>query len=91
MALSVYQDYLGRPLKIGPDGELVPYVERPVKAPKLARPARAPKKPPAAIDGDPESATGRGPRDRREGRAVPGRIFELAAYRWETCAGAWRN
>jgi hypothetical protein len=67
MASEVYQDYLGRPLKLGRDGKAVPYVEKPVKAPKPPRPAKAAKKPPApspevdvpdAIDGDPGSATG---------------------------------
>jgi len=69
MASDVYQDYLGRPLKLGRDGKAVPYVEPPVKAPKppkVPRPPKATKKPeaplpevvvPAAIDGDPESAT----------------------------------
>jgi hypothetical protein len=55
MALSVYQDYLGRPLKIGPDGKSVPYVEKPAKAPRAAK---APKKTPATIDGEPEAETG---------------------------------
>jgi hypothetical protein len=70
MASDVYQDYLGRPLKLGRDGKAVPYVEPPVKAPKApkaAKPAKATKKPPeplpdvvvpAAIDEDPQSATG---------------------------------
>jgi len=67
MASEVYQDYLGRPLKLGRDGKAVPYVEPLVKAPKAPKPAKAAKKPPAAspgdvvataIDGGPESATG---------------------------------
>ncbi len=67
MASDVYQDYLGRPLKLGRDGKAVPYVEPPVKAPKPPKAAKAAKKPPApspevvapdAIDADPESATG---------------------------------
>jgi hypothetical protein len=67
MASEVYQDYLGRPLKIGRDGKAVPYVEPPVKAPKPPKVPKATKKPvtplpevvvPAAIAGDPESATG---------------------------------
>jgi hypothetical protein len=68
MASEVYQDYLGRPLKLGRDGKAVPYVEKPVKAPKPPRPAKAAKKgpvpspevvDPAAVDGDLESAAGR--------------------------------
>jgi hypothetical protein len=67
MASEVYQDYLGRPLKLGRDGKAVPYVEKPVKEPKPPRAAKATKKgpatspdvvDPAAVDGDPESATG---------------------------------
>jgi hypothetical protein len=68
MASDVYQDYLGRPLKLGRDGKAVPYVEPPVKVPKPPRAAKAAKKKPpaasqeaavpAAIDGDPESVTG---------------------------------
>jgi len=67
MASEVYQDYLGRPLKIGRDGKAVPYVEPPVKAPKPPKVPKATKKPvtplpeavvPPAIAGDPESATG---------------------------------
>jgi len=56
MASEVYQDYLGRPLKIGPDGKSMPYVEKPAKAPRPPKRAKAPKKPPAAIDGQPEAA-----------------------------------
>lgn len=58
MALPVYQDYLGRPLKIGPDGKYGPHGEKPAKAPKPPRPAKATKKPPAAIDGEPEAVDG---------------------------------
>ncbi len=67
MASEVYQDYLGRPLKLGRDGKAVPYVEPPVKAPKPPKAAKATKKPtapspevvgPPAIDGDPDPATG---------------------------------
>ena len=67
MASEVYQDYLGRPLKLGRDGKAVPYVEPPVKAPKPPKVAKAAKKGavpstevvvPDAADGDAESATG---------------------------------
>lgn len=67
MASEVYQDYLGRPLKLGRDGKAVPYVEKPAKVPKPPRPPKATKKPPAAppegvvptaTDGDSEPATG---------------------------------
>jgi hypothetical protein len=50
MALSVYQDYLGRPLKIGRDGKSVPYVEPPVKAPKPPKAAKATRKPHVASE-----------------------------------------
>ncbi len=67
MASNVYQDYLGRPLKLGRDGKAVPYVEPPVKAPKPPKAAKAAKKPPApapevvdpaANEGNPESTSG---------------------------------
>ena len=58
MALSVYQDYLGRPLKIGPDGKSMPYVEKAAKAPRVPRAAKAKKKPPAVIGGEPEGEIG---------------------------------
>ena len=45
MASDVYQDYLGRPLKLGRDGKAVPYVEPPVKAPKPPKAAKARKEP----------------------------------------------
>jgi hypothetical protein len=53
MTLPVYQDYLGRPLKIGSDGKYGPHGEKPAKAPKPPKAAKA-KKPPAEIDEEPE-------------------------------------
>jgi hypothetical protein len=76
MASEVYQDYLGRPLKLGRDGKAVPYVEKPAKEPKPPRVAKATKKGPApspevdvpaAVDGDLEAVIGRGPSRTIEG------------------------
>ncbi len=52
MASNIYQDYLGRPLKLGRDGKAVPYVEPPAKVPKPPKPAKATKKLRAPLPGD---------------------------------------
>ncbi|MGP0062595.1 MAG: hypothetical protein ACLQGP_03195 [Isosphaeraceae bacterium] len=75
MASEVYQDYLGRPLKLGRDGKAVPYVEPPVKAPKPPRPAKATKKGPASAE-----VVGPG-RDRR-GSGIGDRVRLPGSGRW---------